>query len=188
MEVDEVDITTIDQPTPLIQTNALNFDLTTAIYLLFLRIGLFSTTNKELIKESYKSKNINEDTNSKIERIPLIPIIDAKLLLSILPSTLLPKDLNLNIIKSNPNKVTRQSILDTLAKLALEPALTLEISRRFRPLGPHFWGRWLEMLGLTDEGEWKISTNGEAQGERLAIEKVYIAMIKVLPVFENVFP
>lgn len=43
------------------------------------------------------------------------------------------------------------------------------------------------MLGLDEEGEWRKEGTEEAHGEREAVEKVFRALVRVLPVFEEVF-
>lgn len=175
--------TTILLPSPL------EFNLPQAVFLFISELGLLSSINSintslKLIKDDYQSISVKRS---------LINTKDITILLSIIPSTLL---INLPIIKSaSATASTRKKVLDTLARLSLEPSLTLPIMRRFRPLSVHFWGKWLEMLGIdTTTGEFSYRNHNEniddavVEQERRQVETVYRAMVSVLSIFENCFP
>ncbi|KAI5480555.1 hypothetical protein MNV49_000251, partial [Pseudohyphozyma bogoriensis] len=173
-------------PTP----SPFSFKLDEAVFVLVQRLGLVPSTSPA-VATAYDSPAIDYTTNASEQWRPLIPIHDALVLLAAVPAALRPPQLRPAPALA-PSPKTRQDLLDALARLALEPSLTMEIMRRFRPLAVHLWGRWLEMLGLDASGEWSrpegMHVDGERQGEREAVEKVYRAMVAVLSVFENVFP
>ncbi|KPV75029.1 uncharacterized protein RHOBADRAFT_53933 [Rhodotorula graminis WP1] len=77
----------------------------------------------------------------------------------------------------------RTRTLDTLARLALEPALTVEVLAHYRPLAVVLVGRWFDLLGLTDTGSWRDGEPGHeaAPGERDAVDKVWSALVRALP-------
>ena len=187
MDVDDVEVTLAEQllqPTTTTTTlpSPLDFQLPAATYLFLQRIGIIPSTNSEL-----KGTNSNNSENhATLSAKPLIPAADAILLLSTLPSSLLPTDLPYPVTPASPSPVTRRALLSTLARLALEPSLTVEVMRRYRPLSVLLWGRWLEMLGLDATGEWR-KDGEEKEGERIAVEKVFRALVRVLGVHENVF-
>ncbi|KAK4705526.1 midasin, partial [Phenoliferia sp. Uapishka_3] len=167
-----------------IAPDALNFDIAKATFCLLAHAGIFNTS------PSIESP-ANQRSYSSLQWRPLIPTADAITLLAAVPTTLLPLNhLPFAVPPPRPSSQTRRHLLDTIARLALEPPLTLEVMRRFRPLNAHLWGRWLEMLGLDAAGEWRAANEdgSEAEGERQAVGKVFKAMVEVLPVFENVFP
>lgn len=170
----------------VVERTALNFPLSTATYLFLQRLGVLPTTSTTL-HTAYHSKHLKHEAYTTITSIPLIATADIILLLSVLPTTLLPSDLPYAIPATQSTATTRTNLLNTLARLALEPSLTMEIMRRYKPLNAHLWGRMLEMLGLNDEGEWREGETAAA-GEREAVERVYRAMVRVLGAFTNVFP
>ena len=163
---------------------ALEFDLPRPTFLLLAHAGVFNTSQPE-------QTGANQPAYSTLAWRPLIPIADAITLLQAVPAALVPAGrVPFAVTPKQPSPQSRQHLLDTIARLGLEQPLTLEVMRRFRPLNAHLWGRWLEMLGLNQAGEWTAlaQDRAEVEGEREAVEKVYRAMVEVLPVFENVFP
>ena len=177
-------------PVPLV--TPLAFDLARASFLFLQQIGIISST--PAVQHAHRSGLLREDHQSTVVRRPLINIADATLLLSIIPNSLL--DLPFAAPKPpSPSAATRTRVLDTLARLALEPSLILPVMRRFRPLSMHFWGKWLEMLGIdVTTGQFRprnedaMITDEQLEQERLGVHKVYRAMISVMSVFENCFP
>jgi midasin len=166
------------QPEP----QPLSFNLSAATLLFLQTLGALPSTRPEQdvtlqMKSAY----------STTQWVPLLPLADLQLLLSTLPTSLLPADLPFAVQSARQSAGTRQAVLDTLARLALEPSLTMEIMRRYTPLSVHLWGRWLEMLGFSAEGEWR-SDGQEVEGERVAVEKVYRAMVACVAVYDNIFP
>ncbi len=198
MEVDtaapatETHSTTIDDndPTELstapvkIDTVA-DLNLAHAVLLLLKRTGLVPWSLEEDNIPTSTSV-LNPNTHSQTGWLPLLPTADASFLLSTIPPSLRPGSVPFAVPTAPATSPTRRQLIDTLARLALEPSLTMEIMMRFRPLSPVLWGRWLEMLGLDSEGAWR--EGDEREGERAAVEKVLGAMVRVLGVFENVFP
>lgn len=189
MEVDEelmtpLEVTVITQSS---QSSALEFDLRLATFTFLQQIGILPSSEVNLTRSSY----INVDTYTTIQSYALINSEDALTLLSILPFNLWPELPFQPSPPSSSTVITRGRVLDTLARLSLEPSLTLPILRRFRPLAPHFFGRWLEMLNVNlTTGEFTPSPRQgyTVEQEIKLIEKVMRAMIRVLSVFENVFP
>ncbi|GAA5999947.1 hypothetical protein JCM10207_005984 [Rhodosporidiobolus poonsookiae] len=122
---------------------------------------------------------IRADAHSTQHWLPLIPLADLALLLSVVPSPHRPVDLPFSIT----TQATRTQFLDTLARLALEPSLTVEILTLFRPVAVALISRWVELLGLSDEGKWRDGEAGveQAQGEKDAVCKVWTALIRVMP-------
>ena len=159
-----------------------DFNLAHGVLLLLKRTGLVPWSIDESAIPASTSV-LNANTHSQTGWLPLLPTADAAFLLSTIPPSLRPATLPF-VVPTTP--ATRRQLIDTLARLALEPSLTMEVMMRFRPLSPVLWGRWLEMLGLDGEGEWREGE--ERGGERAAVEKVLGAMARVLGVFENVFP
>lgn len=157
-----------------------DFNLSHAVLLLLKAIGLIPSTST-----TASSSALNQHNDSQSGWLPLLPTADAVFLLSTIPAALRPA-LNVAVPTSPATPATRRQLVETLSRLALEPSLTMEVMMRFRPLTPVLWGRWLEMLGIDGEGAWR---EGDArEGEQAAVEKVLAAMVRVLPVFENVFP
>lgn len=157
----------------------LDFNLSAATLLFLRQLGALAT-----VQHHPPTTVQNKLHNSTTTWLPLIPFEDLKLLLATIPRQLLPADLPFAVPGKAPPRV---ALLDTLARLALEPSLTAEIMRRYRPLSVHLWGRWLDMLGFSIEGEWR-SDGQEVVGEREAVEKVYRAMVALVPVYDNIFP
>ncbi|GAA5967871.1 hypothetical protein JCM11641_005792 [Rhodosporidiobolus odoratus] len=120
--------------------------------------------------------------------IPLIPLPDLVLLLSVLPSNQLPDNLPFAVPTSQLTLATRKQLLDTLARLALEPSLTIPVLSTFRPVAAALVGRWVELLGLSDEGTWRAGEPGveQALGEKDAVEKVWTALVRSLPLLGNI--
>ena len=177
---------------PLPLSTPLDFDLARATFLFLQQIGIVSSTTA--VQQAHRSSLLREDHQSTLVRRPLVNINDATLLLSIIPNSLL--DLPFAAPKPPlPTAATRSRLLDTLARLALEPSLTLPVMRRYRPLAMHFWGKWLEMLGVDvttgqfrQRNQEEMVTDEQLEQERLGVQKVYRAMISVMSVFENCFP
>lgn len=175
----------IDQESTPIKVETLSdFDLSDGVLLLLKRIGLVPCSVDEVHVPTSTSVLSNK-THTQTGWLPLLPTADAAFLLSTLPPCLRPKT-PFTIATAPATSATRRHLIDTLARLALEPSLTMEIMMRFRPLSPVLWGKWLEMLGLDGEGAWREGE--EREGERAAVDKVLSAMVRVLAVFENVFP
>lgn len=176
----------LEPPLPATQLHLepkpLSFNLSAATLLFLQRLGALPSAHVE-----QDTTVQNKSSYSTTQWTPLIPLADLQLLLSTLPTSLLPADLPFAIAPAPQSASTRQAVLDTLARLALEPSLTMEIMRRYRPLSVHLWGRWLEMLGFSAEGEWR-SDGQEVEGERVAVEKVYRAMVACVAVYDNIFP
>ena len=184
MQVDEPDVDAegVVPVGPTTAPCALAFDLGKATFSVLQHAGLFNTTESSQLLA-------HAPAYSTLAWRPLIPTSDALTLLAAVPAALVPVGrVPFAIPPARPTNEARQLLLDTVARLALEQSLTLEVMRRFRPLNAHLWGRWLEMLGLDAAGEWRAHDSIEAEGEREAVEKVLRAMVEVLPVFENVFP
>lgn len=163
-------------------SDALDFAVAKPTWLLLVHAGAINSSSPLPTSQN------SQPAYSTLEWRPLIPSPDLAILLAAVPPKLRPTDLPFAISEPQSSPQARQQLLDTVARLALEPPLTLEVMRRFRPINPHLWGRWLEMLGLDAAGEWRAQDSIEVDGERNAVEKVFTAMVSILPVFENVFP
>ncbi|BGP25033.1 midasin [Rhodotorula toruloides] len=125
---------------------------------------------------------------------PLISTADLSLLLSVTATVAMPDDsLSVpgDVDPASATAVTRTHLLDALARLALNPSLTIEVLTHFRPIAAAIVGKWFELLGLDDEGEWR---NGEAgvemaQGELDAVDKVWKALVRAFPLMgQEAFP
>lgn len=192
----ELDTTQADQSldmpaAPIPPASALDFSLSTGVVVLLKRTGLLSsapTSTASASTSTSTSTSVLSHANSQTGWLPLLPLADAHLLLSCVPSSLLTANLPITSIAPAPaTSATRVRLLDTLARLALEPSLTMEVMFAFRAVASVLWGRWLEMLGF-DAGEGAWREGGEREGERGAVEKVLAAFVRLLPVFENAFP
>lgn len=175
------DGTLLDAPAAPVQlASALDFDLSRGVVILLKRTGLLSgpTTSSSGLSHA----------NSQTGWLPLLPLADAHFLLSCVPAALLTEDLPISsVAPAAASSATRARLLDTLARLALEQSLTIEVMFAFRAVASVLWGRWLEMLGFDAiEGAWR--EGDEREGERAAVEKVIAAFVRLLPVFENAFP
>lgn len=184
MEVDPHILSPVSESKQVQTTsNASDFNLSLATFTWLRRVGCISDADSH-----GSTLQLKDDTSSLQDKeayahelwLPLISIADFQVMLAAVPAHLRPQ----STVAYN---VSTTRLLDTIARLALEPSLTLQIMKQFRPVSPHLWGRWLDMLGLGD-GEWRQDDSTERAGERQAVEKVYLAMIRVLPVFDNVFP
>lgn len=167
---------------PLVQTvQPLLLDLSHSTQLLLERIGLLPTS------QSLPKSLIRQDVNSQILHLPLIPQSDLQLLLSILPSQSIPTNLPFTIQSTRLTPTVRRSILSTLCRLSLSPSLTIEILSLYRPLATSIVGNWFELLGLDDQGNWRSGEAGveQAQGEREAVERVWMALAKSLPLLRE---
>ncbi|KAK4056723.1 AAA ATPase midasin [Microbotryomycetes sp. JL221] len=132
--------------------------------------------------------------------VPLVSNQDVQVLLSAVAPNSLPESLRDNnplVTPSQPTRDDRRVLLDTVAKMALEPSLTIIILSLFDQVSSHLFGRWLDMLGYHaqhDQDEWEavsdsLKSDGDARrGQLQAVERIYAAMIRALPVFDNVFP
>lgn len=169
-------------PTPPDST-PFNFNLDLPIYILLQHIGVFNSTPTPSTSTS-TAVSPDYSVNSTAEWLSLLPTADLAILLSTIPSALLPATFT-----PSSAKPSRSALLETLARLALEPCLTMEIMHRFRPIVVVIWGKWLGMLGFSEEGEWRDGGDGmEVEREMEAVEKVFRAMVKVLGVWRNVLP
>ncbi|GAA6044164.1 hypothetical protein JCM8097_003730 [Rhodosporidiobolus ruineniae] len=134
---------------------------------------------------------IRPEAHSSQQWLPLIALPDLVVLLSALPQAQLPQNLPFAVTPAAATPAARSQLLDTLARLALEPALTVEVISTFRPLAVALVGRWVELLGLSDEGQWREGEPGveQAQGEKDAVDKVWRAIVRVLPLLgDEVMP
>lgn len=128
------------------------------------------------------------------EWTPLIPAADLSLLLGVTATVTSPDDsLNVpgHVEPAAATAETRTQLLDTLARLALNPALTVEILTHVRPVAAAIVGRWFELLGLDDEGKWRKGEDGVemAQGEMDAVDKVWKALVRAFPLLgQEAFP
>jgi len=178
--------TSTDQQPQITKPDTLtDFSLGDGVLLLLKRTGIVGWS-VEVANLGTTTSALNPSTHSQTGWLPLIPTADAAFLLSTVPPSLRPDSLPFAVPTAPATSATRRQLIDTLARLALEPSLTMEVTMRFRPLSPVLWGKWLEMLGLDAEGAWR--DGDERDGERAAVEKVFTAMVRVLGVFENVFP
>jgi midasin len=167
-----------DQSTTEVDLKACDFNLALATFTLLEQAGCIPSITTSTNKQS--SHSLQDKTAHSHELwLPLISTADFQVLLAAIP-------VQFRSGHSSAQNVTKSQLLDTVARLALEPSLTLHIMRQFKPVSPHLWGRWLEMLGFTN-GEWPEDSSIERTGELEAIEKVYLAMVRILPVFDNIF-
>ncbi|GAA5843645.1 hypothetical protein JCM9279_000821 [Rhodotorula babjevae] len=119
---------------------------------------------------------------------PLVPLADLSSLAHLLTLDARAASPHLEHLASQLSAPTnsteaRTRTLDTLARLALEPALTVEVLAHYRPLAVVLVGRWFDLLGLTDTGSWRTGEPGleAAPGERDAVDKVWSALVRALP-------
>lgn len=126
---------------------------------------------------------IRPDAHSSEHWVPLIPLPDLVVLLSSIPQAQLPANLPFSVNTATPTPAVRSQLLDTLARLALESALTVEVISLFRPLAVALVGRWVDLLGLSEDGTWREGEPGVemAQGEKDAVDRVWRAVVRVLP-------
>ncbi|BGP16616.1 hypothetical protein JCM10213_000468 [Rhodosporidiobolus nylandii] len=157
----------------------LDINLATRTARLLERLSVLRTTTTP-----DRTSVIRKEAHSTQHWTPLIPLPDLVLLLSVIPSAQLPQNLPFAVSTAPATPATRAQLLDTLARLALEPSLTVEVLSTFRPVAVTLLGRWIELLGLDDEGSWRAGEPGieQAQGEKDAVEKVWRAVVRVLPI------
>ncbi|KAL8283359.1 hypothetical protein RQP46_005769 [Phenoliferia psychrophenolica] len=168
---------------PTTAPDALAFDLGQATFLVLSYCGLLNPQS-----DAAADTHTHEPAYSTLTWRPLIPTADAITLLAAIPAALVPAGRVPSVVRpAQPSPQSRQQLLDTIARLALEQPLTSEVMRGVRPLNPRLWGGWLEMLRLDHNGEWRAHDSPEAEGERTESKKSR-AMVEVLPVFENLFP
>ncbi|GAA5961125.1 hypothetical protein JCM3765_001235 [Sporobolomyces pararoseus] len=160
---------------------ALDLDLSYSTGLLLQHIGLLQTT------QATEQGLLRSDFNSNKLHLPLIPQDDLSLLLSALPPSSIPSDLPFHVATATPSSHLRTNFLETLSRLSLSPALTLEILSVYRPIASAIVGKWFEMLGLDDQGNWRAGEAGieQAQGEKEAVEKVWSALVTALPLLQD---
>lgn len=113
----------------------------------------------------------------------LIAEADLDLLASVLPPALASKLSRspLNRAHEEPSAL-KASLLNTLARLALSPPLTIPISRSFRPIFVDLASRWLLLLGFTGTGfeAGHASTN--------TFVRILAALARTLPEFPHLYP
>lgn len=170
-------------------SNGRPFELGAATLALLQRVGAVdSATPGADIAPSFQNKDVFATTTWQ----PLVPIDDFVTLLGALSPSAVPPALQGQVAPLEPHSAqSRSRIIDTVARLALEPSLTTTIASLFEPVSVQLWGRWLDLLGLLPDGEWSSESSrpsSPAPGEQQAVERVYTAMIRVLPVFHSVFP
>ncbi|GAA6026009.1 hypothetical protein JCM8202_000005 [Rhodotorula sphaerocarpa] len=122
---------------------------------------------------------------------PLVPIADLSSLIAAIDPALRPADMPFHVEADPDAPETRARLLDSVARLALDPALTAEVILAFHPIALALIGRWCVALGLSDEGRWRDGEAGVemAAGERDAVVKVYRAIVRSLPIIgEQVMP
>ena len=122
---------------------------------------------------------------------PLVPIDDLSSLIAVIDFQHRPTGLPVQINESLTVQQTRRNLLEALARLALDPALTAEVIIAFRPIAVALVGRWIEALGLGEEGQWRQGQPGVemAAGERDAVNKVWRAIVRSLPILgDQVMP
>lgn len=169
-------------PPPSPSPSPLDTDLATRTATLLNRLSVLSST-----PATSPTTLINSEHHATEQWIPLIPLADLSLLLSVIPTAQLPSNLPFAVAPASATPATRAHLLDTLARLALEPSLTVEVVSAFRPVAVALVGRWIELLGLSDEGRWRQGDAGveQAAGERDAVEKVWRAVVRVLPIMNE---
>lgn len=122
---------------------------------------------------------------------PLVPLADLSSLVAVIAPEQRPAELPFHVEANPEAPETRARLLEAVARLALDPALTIEVLVAFRPVATALVGRWIEALGLSDEGKWRDGEFGVemAAGERVAVTKVYRAVVRALPLLgEQVMP
>lgn len=182
----EVDMAVLPPQVPVVVfPSALDWDLVRSTHLLLQQVGILPSTTTAV-----PSAVLYDATYTHVVAHPLIPHNDIVLLLSILPVNLLPASLPFTLPAMSPSTPShlRQRVLDTLARLSLEPSLTLPILSQFRPLAAHLFGRWLEMLHIDSATGEFPEQNGPSDAALAGIDKVMRAMTRILSVFENVYP
>lgn len=147
------------------------------------RLGLTSNTSTPSNPSAIKP----DAPATQLAWTPLVPLADLSSLLSLVPADQRPEQLQQGIAPAQPTSEARIGTLDTLARLALEPALTVDVLGVFRPLAVSLVGRWFDLLGLTDDGRWRDGQPGQeaAPGERDAVDKVWTALVRALPLLGN---
>ena len=176
-----MDVDVQESTSQTLQQQPLLLDLSHSAQLFLERIGFLPTTqspNKSLIRQ---------DVNSYSTLLGLIPLSDLQLLLSILPSPAIPTNLPFTVQPAKLTPTVRRAILSTLCRLSLSPPITIEILSVYRPLATAIVGNWFELLGLDDQGNWRSGQQGveQAQGEGDAVEKVWFALTKALPLLRE---
>ncbi|POY75159.1 hypothetical protein BMF94_1791 [Rhodotorula taiwanensis] len=122
---------------------------------------------------------------------PLVPLADLSSLVAVIAPEQRPAELPFHVEANPEAPETRARLLEAVARLALDPALTIEVLVAFRPVATALVGRWIEALGLSDEGKWRDGESGVemAAGERVTVTKVYRAVVRALPLLgEQVMP
>ncbi|GAA5896896.1 hypothetical protein JCM8208_007119 [Rhodotorula glutinis] len=119
---------------------------------------------------------------------PLVPLADLSSLIALISHdarSTAPRLEHLAVDHSTLANTSeaRTRTLDTLARLALEPALTVEVLAHYRPLAVVLVAKWFDLLGLTDTGSWRDGEPGQeaAPGERDAVDKVWSALVRAFP-------
>ncbi|GJN90851.1 hypothetical protein Rhopal_003865-T1 [Rhodotorula paludigena] len=166
------------QQAPAAASSPLECNLAARTLALVQRLGLVQS------EHTHAHSVIRPDAPASAEVFaPLVPLADLSLLLSVIPQHLVPATLPFQVAPALSGASSRTRLVDTLARLALEPALTVEILSHFRPIAPALVGRWFDLLGLADDGSWRQGEAGveSAPGERDAIDKVFRAVVRALP-------
>ncbi|GAA5925946.1 AAA family ATPase midasin [Sporobolomyces koalae] len=183
----EVDAPPVPVPVPVQPkrpATALDLDLSHSTRLLLELVGLLTaTTTITAPRESLFRRGLASHTT----RLPLIAQDDLVLLLSATPAADLPQDLPFTVTTSSPSPRLRSSLLATLSRLALSPALTLDILALYRPIAIAIVGNWFDLLGLDHEGRWREGQAGveQAAGEKDAVDKVWTALVTALPLMQD---
>ncbi|KAK4054525.1 AAA ATPase midasin [Microbotryomycetes sp. JL201] len=166
-----------------------SFDISLAVGALLKHLRVLDTDDLTLLELEHGALTRPEYLAHEVW-VPLIAMDDVSALLSTLAPSSVPSSVHDQLRPLQPTRDSRRHVLDTIARLALQPSLTLVVASLFKPVSAHLWGRWLDMLGLTSQGEWPASTDSLAfnNSDKQAVETVYVAMVKTLPVYDSVFP
>lgn len=166
------------EPTPL------DLDLSHSTRHLLRRIGYLDDVDAHVQTEPSVFRYDQDEANAVY--LASIPLQDLAILVSAIPRADVPLPREDAVVPFD-TPPSRTELVDTLARLALSPALTLAILSSFRPIALALVGRWFDLLGLDDEGRWRLGEPGveQAEGERAAVEKVWSALAVALPLLRD---
>lgn len=156
----------------------LPFDLVIGITDFLQELGAFIEPER-----AERQDNTEEDAQTRYVEESLIDAADLDLLASVLPPALASKLARSPHIATNVDpSALRISLLNTLARLALSPPLTIPIARSFRPIFIDLASRWLLLLGFNGTGFQASHAN------TTTFVRVLAALARTLPEFPQLYP
>lgn len=172
------------------------FDIGRGIEDFFREIGIIRSgsghlNGLELDNDHEQQQEEEEDSDRKITwDDTLIPRQDLELLASILPERehlAIPIPAQYSSSSQDTPRQYKARILDTVARLALQPALTLPIAQIFSRIIVDISARWLVLLGY-DGTQYSAGSRADDDVAKNQLLAVLAAFARLLKRFPHIYP